>query len=309
MNKRKALGKGLDALIPQAPAQFEAPPRSGTGAASGRGEPLLCPIEQIVPGRHQPRKRFDEKGLLELAQSIKEEGVLQPLLVRPREGKAGRFELVAGERRWRAAQRAGLKEVPIIVRKLDDSKALEISLVENLQREDLNPIEEAEGFRRMTEDFGYSQEQVAERVGKARATVANSLRLLSLDAEIQGYIAKNLLSVGHAKVLLALTDAKEQVLLSRKCVTDGLTVRALERLLARRQQARSGDKRVPQADIPASHLKHLSDKLHSRFSTSVRLTPSMTYANGKRAKGRIEIDFFDNDDLDRLLGILGVEVD
>ncbi len=297
MNKRKALGKGLDALIPQAPAQFEAPPRSGTGAASGRGEPLLCPIEQIVPGRHQPRKRFDEKGLLELAQSIKEEGVLQPLLVRPREGKAGRFELVAGERRWRAAQRAGLKEVPIIVRKLDDSKALEISLVENLQREDLNPIEEAEGFRRLTVDFGYSQEQVAERVGKDRSTVTNTLRLLKLPDAIKEDLVEGKITAGHARAILSLATPAEMILLRNQIVKHQLSVRQAENLA--RRMSKAGEK-------PGKPLKAKADpnvrRLEEDLQRVLGARVTIHFRPGK--PGKIEIAYSSLDELDRLIKLI-----
>jgi len=320
---RPGLGRGLGALISQHPAE---PARSaaeaGTQAhhvaapgvqaaavtprADGRHVSML-PVADISRSAWQPRQTFDEAALKDLTDSIRTHGVIQPLICR--RNPTGSYELIAGERRLRACMLAGLGQVPVILIEAADRDAAEMAIIENIQREDLNAIEEAEGYRTLSEKFGLTQQDVADRVGKARASVANALRLLELPDEVKQLLGATLLSTGHAKVLLSLTDNKEQVLLSRKCVTDGLTVRALERLLQRRQQAKSGDKHGPQSDIPESHLKHLSDKLHSRFSTPVRLTPSMTHANGKRVNGRIEIDFYDNDELDRLLTLLGVEVE
>lgn len=316
---RPGLGRGLGALISQHPpaeANHEAAPH-----AAAETTPAAAPAKPVADGRHvallpvadisrstwQPRQVFEEQALKDLTDSIKTHGVIQPLICR--RAPTGGYELIAGERRLRAAMLAGLGQVPVILIEAPDRAAAEMALIENIQRADLNAIEEAEGYRTLSEKFGLTQQDVADRVGKARASVANALRLLELPDEVKQMLGTALLSTGHAKVLLSLTDPMEQVLLSRKCVTDGLTVRALEHLLQRRQQARSSEKRGPQSDIPESHLKHLSDKLHGHFSTPVRLTPSMTHANGKRSKGRIEIDFYDNDDLDRLLEILGIEIE
>ncbi len=314
---RPGLGRGLGALIGQHPAPEPAKPAAETvvvaphpaAAAPRAGDRhvSLLPVADIRRSPWQPRQTFDEEALKDLTASIRSHGVIQPLICR--KAAAGGYELIAGERRLRAAQLAGLSQVPVVLIEAADRDAAEMALIENLQREDLDAIEEAEGYHTLAEKFNLTQQDVADRVGKARASVANSLRLLELPDEVKLLVGAGQLSVGHAKLLLALTDPKEQTLLSRKCVADGLTVRALERLLQRRLQARSGEKRGPQADIPDSHLQHLIDKLHSRLSTPVRLTPSMTHANGKRIKGRIEIDFADNDELDRLLGILGIEVE
>ena len=322
---RPGLGRGLGALIGQHPAEPAAKAAAGPAAAAapapapaataedaaaphadGRHVAML-PVADISRSPWQPRQTFDEAALKDLTDSIKTSGVIQPLICR--RGPNGGYELIAGERRLRAAMLAGLGQVPVLLIETPDRNAAEMAIIENIQREDLNAIEEAEGYRTLAEKFGLTQQDVADRVGKARASVANALRLLELPDEVKQLLGSEQLSTGHAKVLLALTDPKEQVLLSRKCVTDGLTVRALERLLQRRQQTRSGEKHGPQSDIPDSHLQHLSEKLHSHFSTPVRLTPTMTHANGKRAKGCIEIDFFDNDDLDRLLQVLGIDVD
>jgi len=294
MNKRKALGKGLDALIPQAAGKAEAPVRPGLPGAAARGEPLLCPIEEIVPGRHQPRRRFDEKGMAELARSIKENGLLQPILVRPWEGKGGKFELVAGERRWRAAQKAGLKEVPIIVRKLDDSKALELSLVENLQREDLNPIDEAEGFRWLIADFSYSQDQVADRVGKDRSTVANALRLLKLPAAIKEDLAEGKITAGHARAILSLSSAAEMNLLRNQIVKHKLSVRQAENLA--RRMLKAGEKPAKTSKAKTDpNVRRLEEDLQRTLGTRV----TIHFRPGK--PGKIEIAYSSLEELDRII--------
>ena len=318
---RPGLGRGLGALISQHPAEpaksaaesakpdeapvAEAPATPQVPTADGRHVAML-PVAEISRNTWQPRQTFDEAALKDLTDSIRTHGVIQPLICRRK--PTGGYELIAGERRLRASMLAGLGQVPVILIEAVDRAAAEMAIIENIQREDLNAIEEAEGYRTLSEKFNLTQQDVADRVGKARASVANALRLLELPDEVKQLLGSSMLSSGHAKVLLGLTDTKEQVLLARKCVSDGLTVRALERLLQRREQSKS-EKHGPQADIPDSHLKHLSDVLHRHFSTPVRLTPTLTHANGKRTKGSIEIDFFDNDDLDRLLSILGVEIE
>ena len=294
MNKRKALGKGLDALIPQAPVKSEVPPRSGAGALAARGEPLSCPIEEIVPGRNQPRKRFDEKGILELAQSIKEVGVLQPLLVRQRDGKGAKFELVAGERRWRAAQKAGLKEVPIVVRKLSDAKALEHSLVENLQREDLNPIEEADGYRALTDEFGLTQDQIAERVGKDRSTVANALRLLKLPAAIKDDLSEGKITAGHARAILSLTAADQMNLLRNQIVKHRLSVRQAETIA--RRMLKTGEKPSQPSKVKSDpNVRKLEEDLQRILGARVKIH----FRPGK--PGKIEISYSSLDDLDRII--------
>ena len=300
MSKRNALGKGLDALIPRAPggpAKAKTVPLEGLPPATGKGEPWLCPIEEIVPARHQPRKRFNEKGLAELARSIKENGLLQPLLVRPREGKGARFELVAGERRWRASQKAGLKEVPIIVRKLDQKQALELSLVENLQREDLSPIEEAEGYRGLTEEFGYTQEQVADKVGKDRSTVANALRLLKLPAPIREDLTEGKISSGHARAILSLATAAEMNLLRNQIVKHGLSVRQAE-TLARRMSKAPEKASKPGKAKPDVHVRRLEEDLQRILGTRV----TIHFRPGK--PGRIEIAYASLDELNRLIALL-----
>ncbi len=331
------LGRGLGALIgetapvvrPAAPAASAAPaapavpvpppappvvpaspvPQPGADAAVSGKAVLMVKTDRIARSPWQPRANFNEEALRELSESIKTHGVIQPLVCRslPAE-KGGGYELIAGERRLRAAIDAGLTEVPVVLSDAEDKAAAEMTIIENIQRQDLNVIEEAVGYRTLAEEFGLTQQEVADRVGKARPSVANSLRLLELPDEVKMLLSSSLLSTGHAKVLLTLTDETEQTLLSRRCVEEQLTVRALERLIARRAVERNAAESRKQ-DIPESHVRYLLEKLHGKFGAPVRLQPSVTFANGRRAKGSIEIDFADNDDLTRLLEIIGIDVD
>jgi ParB family chromosome partitioning protein len=238
----------------------------------------------------------------ELVQSVRERGVLQPLLVRA----AGEgYELIAGERRLRAAVAAGLAEVPVRTMAVSDREALELALIENLQREDLDPIEEAEGYRMLGERFQLTQEQIAERVGKGRASVANAMRLLGLPEAVRVMLEDGRLSVGHAKVLLGLSIPQEMESLARQSVKDGGSVRDLERAVDR---LRRGPRRRRSAlpDVPAPHVRDIEDRLKQKLGSSVQITPSRTLANGRKASGRIEIEFYSADDLDRLMLILGL---
>ena len=292
---KHGLGRGLGALIKDGVGQEEPVPQPA-------GSVLTVPVSAVKPGAWQPRHTFDEAALAGLAESIKARGVLQPLLVRTTEDG---YELIAGERRWRAARVAELTQVPVIVVDAVERDALEIALIENLQREDLNAIEEAEAYQALVEKFQMTQEQVAERVGKARASVANALRLLRLPEEVRRLVSGGTLSAGHAKALGGLDIPDEQILLARRIVREGLSVRALEKLVdkASRPPRRP---RVTRSDMPGQHLRDLSDRLHRRLGTSVRLTPSCTLANGAKRKGTLEIDFYSNDDLDRLLDLIGL---
>ncbi|MCX7591250.1 MAG: ParB/RepB/Spo0J family partition protein [Kiritimatiellae bacterium] len=299
MAAKHGLGRGLDALI-----------KGGTVAVGQPGTtreqqtiPLTrVPVDKIRRSDWQPRRVFDPETLAELTESIRQKGVLQPLLVRT---KGDGYELIAGERRLRAAREAGLKEVPVVVMDVGDNAALELALVENLQREDLNPIEEAEGYRTLLERFRLTQEQIAERVGKARSSVANALRLLELPEEVRHLVASGELSVGHAKALLALPIPEEQVLYARRAIKENLSVRSLEKLV---QKATLPPRkpRVWRADLPKEHLAYLTERLQRHLGTSVRVTPCRTFANGKKGRGVIEIDFYSNDDLDRILACLGI---
>lgn len=316
------LGRGLDSLISRdttksvggiskkpietAPAPIVmpvAPSAEAIAEANGKNV-ITVPIQKVKPSPWQPRHVFDDEALAELAESIKKHGILQPLLCR----KVGDdYELIGGERRLRASGQAGLTEVQVILIDVKDRNAAELALVENLQREELNVIEEAEGYRLLAESFDMTQDDISERVGKPRATVANAMRLLELPDEIKQNLGAGLISTGHAKVLLGVKDKDEMLRLASGCITEGWTVRLLEKKVSRLKQ-QPATHIPPTSDIPEDYLSMLITKLHQRFGTSVRLSPSVKYSNGKRGKGRIEIDFFDNEELSRLLDIFGVDV-
>ena len=325
---KPGLGRGLGALIgasqprPPAHAPLQQPtaavPQQDAAAVPSAQTPepaanahavIDVPVAEIARSPWQPRQNFDEEALRELADSIKANGVIQPLICR--KNAEGRYELIAGERRLRASIEAHVPKVPVILVNAEDRRAAEMAIIENIQRQDLNVIEEAEGYRTLAETFSLTQQDVADRVGKARASVANALRLLDLPDEVKQLIGSGLLSTGHAKVLLGLTDTTEQTILGRKCVTEGLTVRTLERLILRRKAEADGAEghRSGKPDLPESYVRDLADRLHKHFGTAIRLTPGVTHANGKHTKGTLEVDFYDNGDLDRILSLLGITLD
>ncbi|WP_372805849.1 ParB/RepB/Spo0J family partition protein [Pontiella sp.] len=308
--KQQRLGRGIDALIKDGSTKVAAttkpaPAKAAAIPAPEAGGVREVAVAKVVASPWQPRSVFDSEALTELVESIKVHGVLQPLLVRE---VGGKFELIAGERRLRAAQAALLGKVPVIVIDATDEKALEIALIENLQREDLNAIEEAEGYAVLQKRFNLTQEQVAKQVGKARASVANALRLLELPDGIRKYVAEELLSVGHAKVLLSLESDKEKEVLAKKTIRDGLSVRALEKLV-KKLTLPPKKARAEKTDLPGDYLQTLTDELHQFLGTGVRITPSKTLTNGRKVKGSLEIDYHDNDELDRLLTIMGYTSD
>jgi ParB family chromosome partitioning protein len=283
--KRPQLGRGLAALLGEAGTRIGSDPG---GARPGGAQ--MVPIEAIRPSPFQPRRRFAEAELDGLAQSIREKGIVQPLLVRPIVDSAADFELVAGERRWRAAQRVGLHEVPVVIRQLGDSDALEIALVENLQREDLSPLEEAEAYSRLTRDFGRGQASLAEAVGKSRSHIANTLRLLGLPEAVRRSLEEGALSAGHARALLAAPDPAA---LALEVVRRGLNVRATERLVRRRAAQPPPPKRRPHdADTAA-----LEQELASALGLRVTLSP-------KRRGGSLTLHYATLDQLDRVLALL-----
>ena len=270
------------------------------------GAPLELKIADIERSPFQPRRDFREEELRELAESLKNSGLVQPPTVR--KNAQGRYELIAGERRLRAAQLAGWEKIRVTLVEADDQAAAVMTTTENLQREDLNPIEEAVSYRTLQDRFSLTQAEVAEKVGKGRATVANATRLLELPEEVRQLVAERLLSVGHAKVLLGVDDEKTRVLLARDCVTEQLTVRSLERRVARLQgPVETKEKGTP--DLPEHYVRDLVDKMKKHLGCAVRLTPGVSHANGRHTKGVLEIDFFDNDDLDRVIRMIGVPVD
>ncbi len=260
---------------------------------------LELPIAKIEPNPYQPRKEFEKSQLVDLAESIQSEGLIQPVVVREVDGS---YQLVAGERRWRAFQLLKLKKIPARIIEAGDSSAASMALIENLQRENLNPIEESMGFASLVRDFDLTQEQVAERVGKGRATIANSLRLLSLPEEVRGYLSSQLLSTGHAKVLLGLESKQEQSLLARRIIEDGVSVRGAEDLvhsIRKSSKSKSGSSRdAPEAEKAA--IEDIEKRLMSYLSSNVALKHTAK-------KGKIVIDYSGNDDLQRILEKIGLE--
>jgi ParB family transcriptional regulator, chromosome partitioning protein len=291
VERRSGLGKGLGALIPG--------DLTGVGDGDGTGVREV-PVSQIEPNRYQPRDHFDEEALTGLTASIRELGVLQPLLVRRQDGADG-YELIAGERRWRASKRAGLQFVPVIVREVDDSLSLQQALVENLHREDLNPMEEAAACQQLIDDFSLTQEEVAQRVGKSRSAVTNLLRLFQLPAQVQGLVADGKVSAGHAKVLLGVPGREAQENLALTVADEGLTVRALEDLVRKPVEVPEEDE--PEVDEPTAAprtpklrppgLLELEDLLSGQLDTRVRIDMGPK-------RGKVTIEFADLEDLERI---------
>jgi ParB family chromosome partitioning protein len=280
--KRRALGRGLDALIPTGS------PEVATSSGVTDTALLRIPVDRVRPNPFQPRQQFDDTELEELASSIRANGLLQPIVVR---AKGAEYELVAGERRLRAAQRAGLQEIPAIVRQVGDHEALELALIENLQRSDLNPIEEARAYERLRDEFGLTQEQIAARVGKHRSTIANALRLLRLPQDLQDELAAGRLTAGHARALLSVDSPEEQRRLAREFLRTGASVRDAER---RAQPARK------QLQLPDANWRAVEDELRRLLDTKVRLLPR------RDGTGKLEIEYFSLDQLNALLTRLGL---
>jgi len=278
--ERKVLGRGLEALIPT------------VDNSTTRERVQMLKTEQVHASRFQPRTNFSPEKIQELAQSIKEKGVIQPILVRAVEND--QYELIAGERRLRAVKHLGIAEIPAIIRRVPDADLLEISIIENIQREELNALEEAKAYHRLLQEFGYTQEHIATRVGKDKSSVSNLLRILNLPEVIQEYISKNLISLGHAKALLSLTDAKSQITFCEAIIKKGMSVRQMEQISSRRLRAQKPKYRTQESD-----LKNLEEKLQQRLGTKVRIY------HGKK-RGRVEIEYYSLEDLERLLKLLGV---
>jgi ParB family chromosome partitioning protein len=279
--RRPALGRGLAALIPQA---------VGATAAANAGGVMQLPIERLQPERNQPRKRFDASAIEELAASIRERGILQPILVR----RAGtEYRIIAGERRWRAAQKAGLHQIPALVKDLGDEAAFEVALIENLQRQDLDPLEEAEAYRRLCEEHGLTQEEAAKRVGKDRSSVANAMRLLRLPQEIRAAIAAGEHDMGHARALLAVRDEARLLKLGRLVIERGLSVREVERL-ARGDRSVAGK---PSKSEPSPTLRREEESLMRALGARVHILE-------RKGKGTIQIDFSNHQEYARLSELL-----
>ena len=284
---RKVLGRGLDALIS---GETAAVATEGLPAQAGVTD---LPVEAISPNPFQPRKRFDEEALRELAQSIKASGVLQPLIVR--RTAPGDYQLVAGERRLRAAQSVGLKRVPAMIREVDDRAMLELALVENIQREDLNPIDEAKAYQALVDKVGLTHDRLSERVGKQRATITNSLRLLSLPAEVMDMVSRGTLSAGHARALLALENRGDLLAAARYVTAKGFSVRRTESFVRRKQRTAHSRPRAPRL----GGLPEWETKLQQRFATQVAI-------HAGRKGGKVEFEFYNQNDLERLLEAWGV---
>lgn len=279
---KKGLGRGLSALIPAVPDTVK--------EGHDHRAPFEVPVDHISPSPFQPRRTFDEAKIAELAASIRNQGIIQPLVVRP---KNDGYELIAGERRWRAAMKAGLIRIPVVVRDASDHEALQLALVENLQREDLNPIEEANGYRRLQEEFHWSQEEMAERVGKSRPAIANSLRLLALPAEVQQEVAAGNLPAGQARALLGLHTEPLIISACRDIIAKGLSTRETEQMV---RLLVTGRKRRRGAPLLDPDLKSIAESLQRALGTRVRLIPK-----ARSTKGKIEIEYYAASDLERII--------
>ena len=294
--KKKGLGKGLDSLIPDNKSMksvtSEKTVESKEDAAAKSGVQVMK-INEVEPNRDQPRKNFDEDALLELSDSIKQFGVLQPLLVRKRKDY---YEIIAGERRWRAAKLAGVKEVPVIEKEYTDQEILEIGLIENIQRENLNPIEEAIAYKRLLEDFNLKQDEVAERVSKSRTAVTNSMRLLKLSDKVQQMIIDDMISTGHARALLAIDDPELQYTLANKIFDEKLSVRETEKLVKEIKNPKKPKEKKPVAN--SFIYQDLEEKMKSVFGTKVSI------ASKGKGKGKIEIEYYSDDELEHLFDMM-----
>ena len=291
--KRSGLGKGLDSLIPDTKMEKKViKPVVKEETTAGNGQTMMK-INDVEPNRDQPRKHFEEDALLELADSIKQFGVLQPLIVQKRKDY---YEIIAGERRWRAAKLAGVKEVPVIVKEYTDQEILEISLIENIQRENLNPIEEAMAFKKLINEFKLKQDEVAERVSKSRTAVTNSMRLLKLGEKVQQMIIDDMISTGHARALLAIDDEEQQYLLATKIFDEKLSVRETEKLV---KDIKNPKKEQPKKEVKNSFIyEDLEERMKSVIGTKVHVNHK---PNGK---GKIEIEYYSDTELERILELL-----
>ena len=288
----RGMGKGLDKMIPDIIGETKE--KKQRAEVKENSAETSVAITKVEPNRKQPRKFFDEDALQELADSIRQFGLLQPILVQDRNDH---YEIIAGERRWRAARLAGLKEVPVIIKNYTDQEIVEIALIENIQREDLNPIEEAQAYKRLLEEFNLKQDEVAERVSKSRAAVTNSIRLLKLGDKVQQMVIDDMISTGHARALLAVEDEEEQYALAQKIFDEKLSVREIEKLVKNLHKP-AKVKKLDDKALQAIYLD-IEDRLKQKLSTKVAVT-----SKGEGA-GKIEIEFYSHEDLDRILEMIG----
>ncbi len=284
---KRALGRGLGALIPEKVLERPAAKEGASGI-------INLKLEQILPNRYQPREEFDTQALQELAASIKEKGFIQPVIVRPASG--GKYELIVGERRLRAANLLHHNEIPAIVKEANDEESLELALIENIQREGLNPIEEAQAYQKLIDRFNFTQEKIAQVVGKARTSVNNTLRILKLPQTIQESIRKNLLSFSHARALLEIKNEKELLALAEKIIASELSVRELENILKHKRKEKSKKPKIA-AVYKQPHVSAIEEELQHILGTKVRIVQS-------KKRGRIEIDFYSPEDLERVVEVL-----
>ncbi|MGN0422299.1 MAG: ParB/RepB/Spo0J family partition protein [Lachnospiraceae bacterium] len=292
--KRSGLGKGLDSLIPdnKSSKMVKKPEETPKTPENVSGQ-IMMKINEVEPNREQPRKNFEEDALLELADSIKQFGILQPLIVQK---KKDYYEIIAGERRWRAAKLAGVKEIPVIIKKYSDQEIVEISLIENIQRENLNPIEEAMAFKKLLTEFHLKQDEVAERVSKSRTAVTNSMRLLKLSDKVQQMIVDDMISTGHARALLAIDDPEQQYALANKIFDEKLSVRETEKLV---KDIKNPKKEKPKKEIQNSFVyENLEERMKSVIGTKVHVNHK---PNGK---GKIEIEYYSDSELERIFELL-----
>jgi ParB family chromosome partitioning protein len=293
--KKNGLGKGLDSLI------ADKVNKPGTAQAVDSREPVgdatMVDINKVEPNRDQPRKKFDEDALLELSESIKQFGILQPLLVQKRDDY---YEIIAGERRWRAAKQAGVKEVPVIVKQLTEQEIMEISLIENIQREDLNPIEEALAYNRLLTEFDLKQDEVAERVSKSRTAVTNAMRLLKLDDRVQQMVIDEMLTTGHARAILSIEDADKQYETAQKIFDEKLSVRDTEKLVKNLQNEKKTETQSEKKIDPQMEAiyKDLEEQMKGILGTKVAINPK------NEKSGRLEIEYYSQDELDRIIDLL-----
>ena len=292
--KKNGLGKGLDSLITD---KVNKPQVAGSAKKESESDATMMDINKVEPNREQPRKKFDEDALLEVSESIKQFGILQPLLVQKRDNY---YEIIAGERRWRAAKLAKLKEVPVIVKQLTEQEIMESSLIENIQREDLNPIEEALAYKRLLSEFNLKQDEVAERVSKSRTAVTNSMRLLKLDDRVQQMVIDEMLTTGHARAILGIEDADKQYEVAQKIFDEKLSVRDTEKLVKNLQNEKDSPKQDKQKIDPKLEAiyKDLEEQMKVILGTKVAINPK----DDKR--GKLEIEYYSQDELDRIIDML-----
>lgn len=288
MAAKKGLGKGLDSLITDKVSK-PVKPKSNHAA-----DAVMIDINKVEPNREQPRKKFDEDALIELSESIKQFGILQPLLCQERDDY---YEIVAGERRWRAAKLAGLKEVPVIIKKLTNQQIMEISLIENIQREDLNPIEEALAYKRLLEEFKLKQDDVAERVSKSRTAVTNSMRLLKLDEKVQQMVIDEMLTTGHARALISIEDRDLQFQMANQIFDNKLSVRETEKLVRKLGEEKEEITKTKEPDVEIIY-RNLEEKVKEILGTKVQIS------HKKNNSGKIEIEYYSNEELERIIELL-----